>query len=109
MPVRGLHQPKARIADQRRTGIADHGDGEVVQQFLYQSVNCIALVVFVHRDKWRFDAEMRQQALCMARILGCDEIRIGQDFARPGRQVVQVTDWRGNDEKCADIQSARSV
>src|SRR5690606_1885931 len=52
------------------------------------------LVVFVQRDERAIDAELPQQARCMSRILGGEDVGECQHFAGAGRKIRKIADRR---------------
>ena len=72
--MRFLHEAETRITDERRSGVADQGDGRPFPEPSKQHDSGIAFVVFVQRKKRRVDAEMPEQAAGVTGILGRDEV-----------------------------------
>jgi len=95
--ARGAHEAETGVAHQRRARIGDQRQRFAGEQACDQLRGDFAFVVFVHRQQWPLDAEMREQAPAVPRVLGADRIDRAQHLQRPRREIAEVADRGGDD------------
>ncbi len=95
------HQMKARIGNQRRTGVGDQGDVITGQHPLDQPLPLVSFVVVMTGGHGSGDAKVLHETRTVAGILRSDQTDIPQHLQRAGCQVLQITDGRGNHKQGA--------
>lgn len=99
-----LHYLCSRIRNTRRSGVGDQRDGLSALKpgdQLRKPCSCVVLVKTDGRCRNGVSRQKPGRAPC---ILGGDHLNVAQDPQRTQRDVLEVADWR-----CDDEQSARHV
>src|SRR5205807_6891114 len=74
---------------------------------LDERVRFATFVVFVKARGWCRDSVPREKVRGAPRIFSGDERHFTKHAQRPGRNVFEVADWRGNHEQSAGHKRAR--
>ena len=91
------HQPRARIAKRRRSGVARQRNALAGLQGRNDPSGRAVLVVLVKRDEFLArDAVMIEKPRHDARVFGGDRRNFPEHFERPQGDVLQVTDRRSH-------------
>ncbi len=88
------NQPASGIADSRHPCIRNYCDPRSRFQLLNQFGGALPLIVLVATDGRRFDLEMIQQLLRLARVFAGDAVGALQYVERAQRNVAEIADGR---------------
>ena len=102
--VRGRDQHTARIAEQRRAGIAHQRQALAGGHARGQGLGAGALVVLVQRLQRAADAVMGKQAAAVAGVLGEHRVHLAQGVQRTRRDVGQVADGSRHHQQLAGLR-----
>jgi hypothetical protein len=94
---RGPHQLEPRVAEQRRAGIADQHDMQALRDARQHFRQSLGFIVSVQGEQGTGNAQVLEQALCAACVLGRDEIRALKSLADPVAEIPHIADGRGDD------------
>src|SRR3979411_727384 len=99
MPNGQRNQPKSRIGDSRHARIRHQGDARPLLQLFHQLGRTRHLVVFVVADGAGRDAVVVKQLLGLPGVFAGDYIHLLEYTYGPQRDVLQISDWRGDEIK----------
>ena len=94
-----MHEPGPRIRNHRRAGIGDKRHRFTGLHALHQPGLDFAGIVIVIGQQRTFDLVARQQFGGDARILTSDDIGLAKRVEGAERNVTEIADRRGDDEK----------
>ena len=94
---RAVHQAVAGIGDRGHAAVGDERHRAPRPEAFDQLVGALAFVAFEERDHRLAERQTVEQAAGPAGVLTCDHVDVGQDLARPGREVAQVADRRAHE------------
>ena len=101
---RGAQQLITRIADERRTGIADQRDVLTASHPLDELDRAGTLIVFVQRQQRALQTQFPQQLSAVSGVFGGDDAGTREYFARSRRNVPHVADRRRHHVKHARLR-----
>src|SRR5688572_20180814 len=97
-------QLRSRIGDPWRPGVGDQRNRIAPLKAADQLRKPGSRVVLVKTDGWRRDGVAREKPGRTPRVLGGNDLHLAQDAQRAQRDVLQIANWR-----CDDEESARHV